>query len=430
MNARESLASYGGPKAVSQPLPAWPEWGEPERRALMTVLESGKWWMYAYGEAELSSDGKPASRSQVEQFEGEFAAAHRVKRAIAVSSGSIGLEICMRAIGLEPGDEVITTPYTFFATSSCILAMNALPVYVDIDPETYNLDPRRIEEAVTDRTRAILPVHFAGELCDMDAIGAIARKRHLRVIEDAAQAQGVCLEGERHAGSFGEAGVFSFQATKCLNCGEGGAILTNSDAFAETAWSLRHYGRSRSGLWYEHFRLGTNGRMHEFSAALLRAQMSRLEEQNARRMRNVAHLYERLNAVRGLRPIQLHPQATRRNHYLVMLRYDPAAWNGLPRDTFVKLLAAEGVPASAGYSFASFENPIFREMDLSSRDSPFMLRRAKPVDYSAFAEKCPNALRACRTEAVWIMHPAFLGDTRVVDMIVEAIAKIASVYQR
>lgn len=426
---RTRLALNGGPKAVSRPLPAWPEWGDAERRALLDVLESGKWWMYAYAAGEMSEAGQAAARSQVELFEEEFAAAHRVKHGIAVSSGSMALEICVRALNLEPGDEVITTPYTFFATSSSILAMNALPVYTDIDPETYNLDPDRIEAAITDRTRAILPVHFAGELSDMEAISAIARKHGLAVIEDAAQAQGVSLEGDRFAGSFGEAGIFSFQASKCLNCGEGGAVLTDSDAFAEAAWSLRHYGRRRDGRWYEHFRLGTNGRMTEFSAALLRAQLLRLADQNARRMRNVEHLYRELGNVDGLTPIRLHPRASRRNHYLVMLRYDPARWGGLPRDEFVRRLEAEGVPCSAGYTFLNFENPIFRDMDLASPKSPYMGGRRRPVDYRAFAETCPAAIRACRSEAVWLMQNIFLGDTGPVDQVLEAIRKIAAAHR-
>src|SRR5699024_10774269 len=149
------LALYGGPKAVRKSLPIWPVWDKTDQQALVSALDSGKWWMYAYGEAELGSetDG-PSNRSQVEQFEEEFANYHRVRHGIAVTNGSVALDICMRAIGLEAGDEVITTPYTFFATSGCILNANALPVYVDIHPDTYNLDPAQIEAAITPRTRA------------------------------------------------------------------------------------------------------------------------------------------------------------------------------------------------------------------------------------------------------------------------------------
>jgi dTDP-4-amino-4,6-dideoxygalactose transaminase len=341
----------------------------------------------------------------------------------------VALDICMRAIGLQAGDEVITTPYTFFATSACVLNNNALPVYVDIDRHSYNLDPQRIEEAITERTRAILPVHFSGELADMEAIGRIAAKHHLQVIEDAAQAQGVSLQGGRYAGSFGEGAIFSFQASKCLNAGEGGAILTNSDALAEQAWSLRHCGRQRGGLWYEHHQLGWNSRLSEWQGAILRSQLRRLPRQNARRMANVRYFLDRLRGLEGLTPVQLHPQGENHSHCLVMLRYDAAQWGGLTRARFLEAINAEGVPATGGYSFGSFDNPVLRNLDLSSPRSPFMIGRQSPIDYRGFAERCPNTVRACREEAIWLMHNLFLGDTGHVDMIVNALGKIRGAYR-
>jgi len=419
------LALLGGPKAVAREFPAWPILDDEDKLAVQEVLDSGKWWMCAYGEDELGGEDQgPTQRSQVEQFEEEFAAAHKVKHAIAVTNGSTALEICMRAIGLQAGDEVITTPYTFFATSSCILNANALPVYVDIDPETYNIDPARIEEAITDRTRAILPVYFAGELADVASISEIADRHGLKVIEDAAQAQGVSLRGARYAGSFGDAAIFSFQASKCLNCGEGGLIASNCDEMAEAAWSLRHYGRTKDGQWYEHHRLGWNSRMSEFQGALLRTQLRKLPEQNARRMANVKYFYERLGEVDGLTPVKLHPDAETHSHYLVMLRYDPQNWEGLGRDRFLEALNAEGVPALGGYSFLSHENPVFDHLDLTSSKSIYMQGRSTPIDYRGFTEKCPNAVRACRGEAVWLMHQIFLGDTGHIDMILDALSKI------
>jgi dTDP-4-amino-4,6-dideoxygalactose transaminase len=418
------LALFGGPKTVTQPFPTWPIWDNDDKNSLLDVLQSGKWWMCAYAEGELAESGATHGRSQVVQFEEEFARLHRVKHGVAVTNGSVALDICMRAIGLEAGDEVITTPYTFFATSGCILNENALPVYVDIDPETYNIDPAQIEAAITPRTKAILPVYFGGEISDMDAIMSIAQRHNLKVIEDAAQAQGVSLRDGRSAGSFGEAAIFSFQASKCLNSGEGGLILTNSDEMAEIAQSLRHYGRSKDGLWYEHHRLGWNSRMSEWQGALLRSQLRKLPEQNARRMRNVRHFFDRLSNVEGLTPIKLHPQGATHSHYLVMLRYDSAAWGGLSRKRFLEALNAEGVSASSGYSFSSFDNPVFKNLDLESVRSPYMLGREASIDYGAFAEKCPNAVRACQEEAIWLMHYLFLGETEHVDSIIQAILKI------
>ncbi|MEX2287208.1 MAG: DegT/DnrJ/EryC1/StrS family aminotransferase [Planctomycetaceae bacterium] len=418
------LALLGGSKSVTLPAPAWPVWDDDDRRAVNRVLESGRWWMYAAGNTELGAGDDEPVRSEVEQFEREFAAAHRVKHALAVSSGSMALEICMRVIDLKPGDEVITTPYTFIATSTCILNAGALPVYVDIDRATFNIDPARIEEAITERTRAILPVYFAGEMADIEAICKIASRHKLAVIEDAAQAPGVSLKGDRYAGSFGVGAIFSFQASKTLNSGEGGVILTNSDEFADRAWGLRHCGRTKDSLWYEHHSLGFNARMTEFCGALLRTQLKKLDKQNELRMTNVARFFDKLRGIDGIVPAKLHPDATRRSHYLVILRYDQAAWNGLPRERFLEALNAEGLPCMAGYTFTNFENPLFRKLDFSSRDSVYMLGRKKPIDYAAFEEKCPHAIRACREEAVWLMHTSFLGDARLVDQMADAIIKI------
>ena len=418
-------ALLGGPQAVTEAFPSWPIWNDDDRRAVHDVLESGKWWMYSYDDTELGSEAEGSNnRSQVEQFEDELAAFHHVKHAVVVSSGSAALDICMRAIDLSPGDEVITTPYTFFATSQCILNTNALPVYVDIDPQTYNLDPNRIEEAITTRTKAILPVHFSGEPAEVDAINEIADRHGLRVIEDAAQAHGVSLRGGRFVGSLGEAAILSFQASKCLSCGEGGAILTNSDDFAEAAWSLRHCGRARDGMWYQHDRLGWNCRMTEWQGAIGRTQLRKLSQQNARRMENVEYFYEKLSGVEGVEPVRLHQDAETRCHCLVMFKYDAPAWSGLSRERFIEALNAEGVPVSAGYFFPNFDNPLFESLNLSSPASPYMLGRSESIDYAGFAEKCPNAVRACREEAVWLMHQLFLGGKSHMDMIIQAMCKI------
>lgn len=405
------LAIQGGTPSFDVAAATWPEWGDAETTAVTRVIESGKWWMYDYSGEQLSSAGDSAQISRVEAMERRFAAAHAARHALAVSSGSNALEVCVRALGIAPGDEVITTPYTFFATSSCVLNAGAWPVYVDIDPETYNIDPRRIEEAITERTRAIFPVHFGGEIADMDAINEIACRHELIVIEDAAQAQGVSLEGDRYAGTLGLGGTFSFQASKCLSCGEGGLITTNDDAFADACWSLRHCGRGREGLWYEHFRLGWNFRMPEVSAALLLAQLDRLDEQNQRRMRNVRHFLGLIESLDGLTAVKPHPRAKVRNHYLVMLRYDAEKWQGVSRDRFVEALVAEGVPALTGYTFPNFENPVFQTLN-------------SPIDYAAAAVQCPTAIKACREEAIWLMHPLFLGDEAVAGAIADAIFKV------
>ncbi len=423
------LALLGGPKTVQIPEPKWPMWNDEDRQAVNGVLESGNWWMYAVGDAELGGAEDKPQRSQVAQFEEEFAAMHKVKHAFAVTSGSTALDICMRAIDLKPGDEVITTPYTFIATATCILNAGALPVFVDIDPDTFNIDPNRIEEAITDRTRAILPVYFAGEIADIEAILDIAQRHNLKVIEDSAQAPGVALEGDRYAGSFGEAGIFSFQASKTLNSGEGGIITTNSDEMAEIVWSLRHVGRTKESLWYEHHRIGWNARMTEFCAALLRTQLKKLPAQNSQRMATVERFFERIAGVEGFVPAKLHPKETHRGHYLVLFHYDAAAWDGLPREKFLEAINAEGVGAIAGYTFPTFDNPLFQKTDFCSPASVYMVGRDAPVDYRTFTEKCPVAIRACETEAVWMMHTPFLGTDAYIDQLADAVIKVRENYR-
>lgn len=418
------LALKGGNPIRSKPFTAWPIYGKEEEEALLNVLHSRKWWMYAYGSAELVSGEAAGDRSKVELFEEAFAAMHRARYAIAVTSGSTALDICIRACGISPGDEVITTPYTFIATSTCILNHYALPVYVDIDRETYNIDVKKIESAITERTKAILPVHFAGEMGDMEAICGIARKYGLKVIEDAAQAQGVSLEDDRFAGTWGDMGIFSFQESKVITVGEGGLILTNDEQLASLAWSLRHYGREKSGLWYEHFRLGWNARMTEFQGACLLAQLGRLEEQNKTRMKNVSYFYKCLEDIPGLVPCRLHPKATRHSHYLVMLRYDARCWQNVHRNSVVEALAAEGIPASTGYTFPNYANPLFDQLDFKSPTSSFMRGRKTKVDFNRYSELCPNAERACRDEAVWLPHNLFLGSKEDVDDIINAILKV------
>jgi len=405
------LAINGGRPVRKKPFTQWPIWGKEEEKGLLRVLKSGKWWMYAYGATEHGQTKRSVhgEKSQVELLEEEFAEYHRAGYAYAVSSGSCGLEICVRACNILPGDEVITTPYTFIATSLCVLNQGGIPVYVDIDPDTYNINPDLIEEAITPRTKAIIPVHFAGELADMTKITHIAQKHNLKVIEDSAQAQGASLKGGRFAGTLGDMGIFSFQQSKNMTAGEGGMVTTNNKELAELAWTLRHYGRTPGGLWYEHFRLGWNFRMSEFQATVLRAQLGRLKSQTELRMKNVKYFYEQIEDIEGLTPCKVIPEAEKRAHYLVILKYDKNKWQGVSRDVFIKALSLEGIPVSSGYSFPNYANPLFKSYK---------------IDYSKYSKTCPVAEKACREEALWFSHQLFLGDRNDVDDIVCAIRKI------
>ncbi len=418
------LALFGGNKVVTRPWPRWPEHGEAEAAGLKRVLESGKWWLYAYGGGPRPDGTIASDISEVEQFEREFAAAHFVKHCYAVSSGTNALEIALQACDIGPGDEVITTGYTFIATSSAILSRCALPVYVDIDPDTYNLDPARIEEAITPKTRALEVVHLGGEICDMDAILTIARKHKLVVIEDAAQATGSILKGNRGAGGFGDVGTFSFQASKVVTAGEGGACTAQDDAIAERLWSYRNCGRSKTGMWYEHPRVGHNNRMGEFQGTVLRAQLARVKEQCETRQRNYDSFLAKLAKIPGFAARKLRPDAAQRCLSVIILTFTGEGWDGIHRDAVLEALRAEGVPATLGYGWANYRNPLFANMQQELGNRAFAFGVKKFPNWLEYAERCPATERACQERAIFMPHAIMLGTEADVQMLADAFAKV------
>ncbi len=248
------LAADGGSPVRTRPFPLWPVFGEGEERALVATLRSGKWG--------LGGDSIAA-------FEQAWSSFQQAKHAVAVASGTSALELCLRAVGVESGDEVILPAYTFVATATAIMARGAIPVFGDVDADTLLLDARSAEASVTERTRAIVAVHIAGCPADLDALKAVARRHQLALVEDAAQAHGASWRGRR-VGAIGDVGGFSFQATKNLNCGEGGAVVTDDSALAEAVWSLHNVGRRRQG---GDPILGGNARITALQATLLLAQL-------------------------------------------------------------------------------------------------------------------------------------------------------------
>src|SRR5262245_40609396 len=233
----EKLAIFGGKPVRKKPFTRWPIFGKPEETRLLRVLRSGAW-------GRLHGN-------EVEHFEKAFAEAHGCKHGIAVVNGTVSLRIGLVAAGIRAEDEVIVPPYTFLSTATAVIEANAVPVFADISLDTFNLDPCAIERAITARTRAIIPVHFAGQPAEMDEIMAIAQKHKLIVLEDAAHAHGASYRN-RPAGSIGHLGSFSFQSSKNMTAGEGGVITTNDDTLAEACRSIQNCGRVPGGIWYEH----------------------------------------------------------------------------------------------------------------------------------------------------------------------------------
>lgn len=393
------LALFGGPPVRSRPFPSWPVFDEAEERALVEVLRSGRWWCNTMGEAAEPRAGSEASAVAV--FQQAFARVQGARYGVACASGTAALEVGLKALGVAPGDDVIVPPYTFVATASAPMLIGARPVFCDIEPDTWNLDPRRLEEAITPRTRAIVPVHFAGLAADMEAILAIANRHGIPVLEDAAHGHGGRWQ-DRGLGSIGAAGTFSFQASKNLTAGEGGLITTGDGAIAELCESLIWGGRKTGRPWYEHHRLGWNYRLTEFQGAILNVQLARMAGQAERRLANGLYLGRSLAAIPGIRPLAIPGYATRHAFHIYVLRFDGAEF-GIGREDFLKAMAAEGIPCSGGYAAPLYRNPMFSD----------------PAPHRV----CPAAEQACR-EAVWFEHRLLLGTREDMDDIIQAVRGI------
>lgn len=397
----DSLALNGGSKTVTTHFP-WPIYDEPEIQAVAEIVRSGQW-------------GNPDCAGAVAAFEQQFAEYCGSKYAISCVNGSVSLRLALMACGVRPGDEVIVPPYTFIATASVVLEVNCVPVFVDIHPDTYNLDPAALEAAITDRTKAIIPVHFAGLPCDMDAILTIARRHNLRVIEDAAHAHGAEYNGQK-LGTLGDAGSFSFQSSKNLTSGEGGMVITNDDDLYKLMNSLRNVGRLPDGQWYDHFNPGCNYRMTQLQAVLLSEQLKRLEGQTNTRNENGMYLDSLLSTIDGIQPLSRGEVPIRHAYHLYIFRYDKTKFGQLPKSEFVRMLAAEGVPCSAGYPHPLYKQPVFQQKNWLCYAIP------DSVDYTQV--NCPVAERACADEAVWIFQQAMLGSRADMASFAEAIRKI------
>jgi dTDP-4-amino-4,6-dideoxygalactose transaminase len=395
------LALLGGPPVRQRPFTSWPIFGEPEEARVLSALRSGRWGRL---------DG-----AQVDEFEERFARMHGCKHGIAMVNGTVTLRLALMAAGLPAECEVIIPPYTFFSTASAVIEANMVPVFADIDAETFNLDPGALEAAITPRTRAVIPVHFAGQVADMDAIMAIANRHSLLVIEDAAHAHGASYKN-RPAGSLSQLASFSFQSSKNLTSGEGGIITTNDDELAAACRSMHNCGRIPSGVWYEHHVISGNYRLGELQGALLNAQLDRLEEQTRTRDANGRHLRAKLGHLPGLTPQARPDDCTRHSYHLFMLRIDEQQL-GAPRAAVIEALRAEGIPCSAGYGFSLQEQPMFRNRAFG----PYLPGCVHCLDYQKV--QCPNSDRLCH-ESLWLEQAMFLGPREDVDDIYHAFEKV------
>lgn len=396
MRRQSKPALLGGAAIRKASWPKWPVWNPTtDEELLLKVVRSGVW-----------------SRAEVvKEFEEAWAKTVGTKRSLAVVNGTNALITSLIQLDIGGGDEVIVPPYTFIANVAAILAVGAMPVFVDTNRETFQMDEDRIEAKITSRTRAILPVHILGLPADMNKIMAIAKKYNLVVIEDACQAHLAEID-DKQVGTFGDAGCFSFQNSKSLAMGEGGAIVSDNEEFMDRCASYHNYGLAygsvvgnRPGTVLP----GTKLRLTEYQAAIGLAQLKRLNTETTVRSENAAYLKKMIGDVPGIAPYRLNEGVTRAVFHLFPFRYDKEAFNGLSREGFLTALRAEGIPCSSGY--APLNKMPYLENAFKTKNYKKMYS-SEELNYERFMERnqCPENDKLCEEEAVWFSQSMLLGN--------------------
>ena len=399
------LAITGGEAVHTTGWPSWPPKDPGYLEKLKAVLDNGVWGVGGPMNAALSEEFKHLSDAEY---------------VVPNTSGTIALELALRALEVGAGDEVIVPPYTFIATASAVIAVNAIPIFADIKPDTLCLDADAVAAAVTPQTKAVIGVHIGGMPADLQALQAVCDRHGLALIEDCAQAHGAEYRG-RKVGAIGNAGAFSFQSSKNITAGEGGITTTNDRALYGKAWSYMNVGRVPDGGWYDHRVMGMNLRLTEFQAALILRGMETWPEQAALRDANAAHLRARLDEIEGLDAQAFSPGGERCAYHLFIFRYDRNGFGGVSRDKFVEALAAEGIPVGRGY------NPLYREGMFTQGWDPTRCPFSCPnykgsVDYTQV--DCPVTEHICTDGSFWMGQSTLLGTTRDMDDVADAVLKV------
>ncbi len=398
-----ALALLGGEKAKNKPFPTWPHYDEAEEGALKQVLESRIWWR------------TPGTKTL--EFEQAFARFHGARHGIAVTNGTAALEVTMAGLGIGTGDEVILPDFTFVATASAVLFANALPVLVDVDPETYCINPDLVEEAITPRTKAVIAVHMGGHPADRDRLKRITDRKKLAVIEDSSHAHASEWKGKR-IGTFGVAGTFSFQSSKLMTAGEGGVIISNDEKFERQARSVHDCGRMPGEWFYSHFIYGSNYRLSEWQGAVLQAQLGRLDEQTKVRHRNARLLDRLLGKIPGITPQKLDDRCTRNGQYAYIFHVNKKEFAGIATDRFIAAMNAEGIPNQASYP-PLHQLHMFRNGEYRKR-----LCGKQAKERHAFLKRRFQVTQRAAWETVWIPQPALLGDEEDVEEMAASLSKI------
>jgi dTDP-4-amino-4,6-dideoxygalactose transaminase len=399
-----ALAINGGPKLFPKGWvgPPWPMHGKEEEQQLHEVLESNVW-------------GATGMGAKIKELNEKWAAYCGTNRSIALANGTVTMELALRARDVGPGDEVIVPAWTFMATQIVVLQVGAVPVFVDVDPDNMCIDPDRIEEAITERTRGIIPVHYGGHPCDMDRIIEIAQRYDLVVVEDAAQAHGAMWRGLK-MGKFGDSGSYSFQQSKNIQCGEGGSLVTDDEELADRIhYSLSKFGRGIGKNYkpYTHYELAGNANMTEFQAAVVLAQLTRLEEQTERRGERAAILTDWFAQIDGIEPLPIDPRVDRHGWHLFMFRYDNETFGGIDKFDFARAVTAEGVWCNPMYERPLYKEPMY---DLERM-------KVRGTDLDIRVMPCPECERAA-VDLLCFPQTMLLADLGELEMIPSAIQKV------
>ena len=404
-------AILGGQPIRTKGWPVWPQWNpETDEKRVIDDIRSGVW----------------SRGALVTEFEEKWASAVGAKRSLVVVNGTNALITSLVQLNIGGGDEVLVPPYTFIATVAAVLATGAIPVFVDVDPETFQINPDKIEAKITSRTRAILPVHILGLPANMPRIMEIAKKHDLIVVEDACQAHLAEINHQK-VGTFGHAGCFSFQNSKNLAIGEGGAIVSNDIEFMDRCYSYHNYGNPYGTLvgtvGAGTIMAGTKLRITEYQAAIGLAQLKRLDDQTTTRNVNAEYLKSKIKNIPGIIPYKLYDNVTRAAFHLFPFRYKKEDFKDLPRKEFLKALVAEGIPCSSGYQTINnmpFIGNAFQSKNFKRMYSEDLLNLNKYNEQN----KCPVNDRLCNEEAIWISQNLLLGSKSDMDDIARAIGKI------
>ncbi len=402
------LAIKGGKPIRTKPFHKWPVWDKSAEDDVIAILRSGDWYR---GRGET-----------VTKFEKAYAELLGAKRCVCHVNGTNSLLTALHALDVGVGDEVIVSPYTFIATYNVVIGSTALPVFADTDPETFQINPDKIEERITERTRAILPVHILGIPANMDRIMEIARKHNLVVIEDACQAWLAEWRGKK-CGTIGDLGCFSFQNSKHLPIGEGGAVVGNDEELMDRVMSFHNCGRPFGSVTgkTKYPITGTNRRMTEYQAAVGLSQIKRLEADTERRNKNAEYLTSKIKDIPGIIPVKLYDGTTRCAYHLYPFRYKKEHFNNAPRQKFLHALSAEGIPCSGGYG-PQYNDELI-EVALQSKNFTRSFPKSR-LDQYRRELRYPDNDQLCK-EAVWLSQTLLLGNKKDMNDIANAITKIA-----